>query len=103
MEESVVVEVELPDDGGVLAIRATNLGGAQDVGFHDLKFADVTNTIEHVGKAVKNSISKAAPDRASVEFGVEVAVSAGKLVSILAEGKATATLTVRLEWGNAPG
>ena len=38
------------------------------------------------------------PTRASVEFGVEVAVDAGKLTALLVNGNTTGSLKVTLEW-----
>jgi Trypsin-co-occurring domain 1 len=101
MEEQTTEIVEMKiDDETTLAIRAVDLGGAADVGVLDSKaLKTVTKAIEEVGEAISASIAKVAPNRASVEFGVEVAISAGKLVSLLTSVEGKATLTVTLEWG----
>ena len=95
-----VVELELPS-GRAVAVRAVSLGGAQDVGALDaLHFRNVTETIEDIAEAISEAISKAAPKKATVSFGVEIAVKAGKLVSLLTEADGKATLNVTMEWGN---
>jgi hypothetical protein len=95
---TTVVDVDLPS-GGTVAVRAVQLGGAQDVGFGALTFSGVTDSIEEIARSVYGAIEKVAPKKASVTFGVEVAVKSGKLVSLLAQADGTATLTVTLEWG----
>jgi hypothetical protein len=96
---TTVVDVELPS-GRQIAVRAVDLGGAQDVGMLDrLDFANVTQTIEDIAQAIGDTLDRITPKAATVSFGVEVAVKSGKLVSLLAEGGGTATLTVTLEWG----
>lgn len=98
-EDTRVVELQL-DDETVLAIRAVDLGGAADVGVLDTQaLKAVTKAIEEVGTAISGSIKSVAPTRASVDFGVEVAVSSGKLVSLLTSVEGKATLKVTLEWG----
>jgi hypothetical protein len=64
-------------------------------------FSDVTTTIEDVSQSLVAAFSKVRPDKARVSFGVDVAVKAGKLVSMLTESGGTATLTVTLEWSSA--
>jgi hypothetical protein len=58
--------------------------------------ATVIDTIRAVGEAVQEAIETVRPDKASVEFGIELEGSGG--IPIVAQGKATAHLTVALEW-----
>jgi len=44
------------------------------------------------------ALARVKPDKAIVEFGVDVAVEGGGLTALLVKGKGTATLTVTLEW-----
>jgi len=39
------------------------------------------------------------PQRASVEFGIEIAASEGKLLAVVVRGDAKANLKITLEWG----
>ena len=96
---TTVVDVELPN-GRQVAVRASQLGGAQDVSALDaLEFENVTRTIEDIAEAIGDTLDRITPRAATVSFGIEVAVKSGKLVSLLAEAGGTATLTVTLEWG----
>ena len=59
-----------PARGGTrLYIKATILGGEEDVAFKLFSFEQVTDTIEHVSTALTAALKKAKPKKASVEFG----------------------------------
>lgn len=94
-----IVPVQLAD-GTTVKIRASMLGGYEDVGAFDklLPFEDVTNTIERVAGAMAKSFKKIKPDKASVEFGIEVGVESGALTTFLVQGTGTGNITVTLEW-----
>jgi hypothetical protein len=101
MDAVEVVEVTLPDGQMMLArVHADPAAtGPRDVGLREqLSFAGVTETLRQVGGAVVEAIGKVRPERASVEFGLDLAVKSGKLTGLLVEGDATATLKVTLEW-----
>lgn len=57
-------------------------------------FQDVAATLEGLSDAIKSALQTAAPDKTTVEFGVELAVSSGRLTSLLVEGKGSASLAV---------
>jgi len=99
-EQYELVPAQLPD-GGTVSVRAVNLGGATDVSALDqLSLQDVADSIQQIAATIGSALQKAAPKRASVTFGIEVAVQAGKLTSLLVQGSGTATLNVTLEWGS---
>jgi Trypsin-co-occurring domain 1 len=86
--------------GGTVIIRAVDLGGPQDVGIADkLPFDEVTDSIRKVGASIVAALQDVAPKKATVEFGLEVAVKGGHLVSLLTDAGGKATFTVTLEWG----
>ena len=102
------VEARIPGSARVISIRAGALdangdddSGPQDVSGGLPSFGEVTATIEDVSQSLVAAFDKVKPDKATVSFGVEVAVKAGKLVSLLTEAGGTATLTVTLEWSSA--
>ena len=101
MEERYeLVPARLPD-GGTVSVRAVNLGGATDVSALDqLSLKDVAESIQQIAATIGGALQKASPKKASVTFGIEVAVQAGKLTSLLVQGSGTATLNVTLEWGS---
>jgi hypothetical protein len=97
-----VVEVVLPGGQTMLArVHAADpgAGGPRDVGLREqLLFSGVTDTLQQIGGSVVRALEHVKPERASVEFGLDLAVKAGKLTGLLVEGDATATLKVILEW-----
>jgi hypothetical protein len=109
-ESSVrTVEVELPN-GAAALIRATVLddaapldedeGLARKVAFGDRwAITEVTDALEGFAEAVRAAVSKAAPDKVTVEMSVEVCVKAGRLTALIAEGGGTAAFKVVLTWG----
>jgi hypothetical protein len=94
-----IVTVQL-DDGSSVKFIASDLGGSKDVADLEkiLPFKEVTDTIEVVAKAVLATLHKATPDKASVEFGVEVGIESGKLTALIVKGTGTANLKITLEW-----
>ena len=59
---------------------------------------DIPGGVEGAAGGVA-ALKKAKPKKASVEFGLEIAVEAGKLTALLMESSGTATLKIALEWG----
>ncbi len=57
-------------------------------------------SIQEIATTIGNALKKASPKKASVTFGLEVALQSGKLTSLLVQGSGTATLNVTLEWGS---
>ncbi len=102
MDAVEVVEVTLPGGQTMLArVHATDPvpTGPRDVGLGEqLSFGGVTDTLRQIGEAVVAAIGQVRPERASVEFGLDLGVKSGKLTGLLVEGDATATLKVTLEW-----
>jgi hypothetical protein len=104
--ERKVVEVALPN-GVVALVRAADVDGgrgaskAGPLGRFDLDA--VTGTLEGVSTAVKVALAKAAPDKVTVEFGLELAVTSGVLTGLLVDGEGSGSLSVTLEWGSEGG
>jgi hypothetical protein len=98
---STIVKVDM-GDGRVVAVEAQNLSPDQPVGIRDvLSFDGVTESIEAVAARVTTALDKVRPDRAAVEFGVDVGVETGGLTGLIAKGTGSATLKVTLEWEGA--
>ena len=85
-------------DNNSLKVEATILGGDQDVASNFLEFESVTDTIEDISNAVVGTFDTIKPNKANVEFGLEIAVESGKLTSILVKGTGKANLKITLEW-----
>ncbi len=93
-----IIETKLGDE--TVLVKAVAIGGGQDVAKLGLpEFSDVTKMVESVGASFYEALAAIAPKKASVEFGIEVALKSGKLVGLLVDGSGTATIKVTLEWG----
>jgi Trypsin-co-occurring domain 1 len=98
-----VVSVQL-EDGTSFKINASVIGGETDVVDIQkiLPFKQVTDTIEGVAKSMLATLNKVEPNKASIEFGVEIALEAGGLTALIAKGTGTANLKITLEWEKQP-
>jgi hypothetical protein len=86
-------------NGVAMRVEATLLGGEEDVAFNILSFREVSDAIESIASTFTATLEKVKPKKASVEFGLEVAVESGKLTTLLVKGASTANLKITLEWG----
>lgn len=92
-----VVKIETTS-GKIFHVEATLLGGEEDVASGLMSFDGVADALQEISKAVVATIDAVKPQKASVEFGLEVAVESGKLTAMLVKGSGTASLNVTLEW-----
>jgi hypothetical protein len=102
-QRRTIVPVETAN-GTQVQVQVTRLGGPEeDVAIADRlpSFDEVGTAIEGLSKSIASSIEKVKPQKASVEFGIEVAVESGQLTALLVKGSGTANITVTLEWGSA--
>ena len=94
-----IIKAELAN-GGTLHIQATILGGEEEVVFALPSFEGVTHAIEGIAQSVVSTLEKVKPRKASVEFGLEVALESGQLTALLVKGSGTSNLKITLEWGD---
>ncbi len=99
------MEVRLPTGEVVWARVAVDDDGPVDVGFADkigaLELEGLTETVRGVAGTIRQGLRHAQPDDVTVEFGIEISGKSGKLVSVLAEAGAKATLKITLSWKGA--
>lgn len=88
------------EDGTILQIQATMLGGMEKVGAKEggMSFDNVTKSIKNIAVEIAKVIKDIQPNKATVSLGFDVATSEGQLTALLVKGTASATLTVTLEW-----
>jgi len=100
--QSEVVSIQL-DNGAIVKVRAPVVGGYEEVLSLDdlLPFEEVTNTIEAIAGAITKTFEKIKPDKASVEFGIEVGIDSGTLTTLLAKATGSGNLKITLEWENS--
>ncbi|TKA10504.1 CU044_2847 family protein [Actinacidiphila oryziradicis] len=80
-------------------------GGYEDVGALDrvvAKVEDLRELVTGVAASLRDAVATAAPHEVSVVFGVELAVKAGRIVSVLADGEARSSIAITLTWHNPP-
>ena len=102
MDAREVLTVDFGDNRRILVEARKDADPEADVGVGDLlKFDRVIDTIDAVSESVLEAIKRAAPKKATVEFGVDVGLESGGLTSMLVKGTGSATLNITLEWGGA--
>lgn len=90
-------KVSLPD-GNVVVVEARSLDPQQKVAYKLPSFTEIAGTISSVTTALASAINAAKPQKASIEFGVEIAVEAGQLTALIVKGGAKANLKITLTW-----
>ena len=93
-----IIKTELPN-GAYIHIQTTILDGEEEVAFTLPSFREVTAAIEGIAESMITTLQKVKPQKASVEFGLEVALEAGQLTALLVKGSGTSNLKITLEWG----
>ena len=86
-------------NGATIYVEATALGGEEEVAFTLPPFQAVTDAIEGIADSVVTTLQKVKPKKASVEFGLDVALEAGQLTALLIKGTGSSNLKITLEWG----
>ena len=74
-------------------------GGAETVGLEDKFNLDgVRQTIEAMAAQLEKAWTKVQPSEATVEFGLDLTVKSGKLVGMIVEGGAAASMKITMTW-----
>lgn len=93
---SSAVPVQLPN-GAVVKFEVSQTG-REDVSFDLKNFQPVADAIEGVVQAIAVPLQKVKPKKATVKFGMELAVESGKLTAMVVKGSGKANLEISLEW-----
>lgn len=101
-ERNEIVNTQL-ENGTILRVQATMLGGEEDVAFTLPAFHEVTDAIEGIAEAVATTLKRVHPHKASVAFGLSMAMESGQLTALLVKGTGTSNLNITLEWGGDEG
>lgn len=98
--QSQIVVVKFPD-GRTVKFEAEVAGGEERValGLKSIDFDQIGQTIETVLSSIQDTMQKLAPRKASVKFGVKLAVESGQLTALIVKGQGEANLEVVFEWG----
>ncbi|MFP3989603.1 CU044_2847 family protein [Streptomyces sp. E11-3] len=98
---SDAVEAVMPDGTSIWVRVNDDDQGPRDTGFGDRlvqRLGDLPQTLEAVTHSVSAGLRRAAPDEATLEFGIEIAAKSGQLVSVVTEAGGKATLKVTVVW-----
>ncbi|MCT7983228.1 hypothetical protein NG796_07980 [Laspinema sp. A4] len=106
-----IVPIQLAD-GTIIRLEATVFGKSveetpvaigeeieTDVSFK-IPLKEVTDAIEGIAGAIKKSLDKVKPSKASVEFALEFGYESGELTAMIVKGTGKANLKITLEWSN---
>jgi Trypsin-co-occurring domain 1 len=94
-----IAVLELPN-GRTVHAEVTLLGGEEEVSFDILRTEEIRGILEGVASIIASSVEKLRPAKTAVEFSLELAVEAGKLTALIAQGSGKASLKVTLEWND---
>lgn len=104
MTRDLVVRAQVDSDRIILVEARPSSDPEEDVGVRDLlAFEGVEDSIRTISQRVTEALKSVGPDRASVEFGIDVTIEGGALTGLLARGSGTATLKITLFWDGADG
>lgn len=94
------IPVELPN-GATIQVEVETRG-REDVGLDTHSFQELSNILEGLVEALAVPLQKAKPQKASVKFGLEMAVESGSLTAAIVKGAGKANLEITLEWNQKP-
>jgi len=97
---SETVPVQLPN-GATIKFEVSNTG-REDVSFDPKQFQPVADAIEGVVQMIATPIQKVRPKKATVKFGMELAIESGQLTAIIVKGSGKGNLEITLEWETHP-
>lgn len=85
-------------NGTIVKVEVARTGGEERVAFKVRSFQEVTNAIEGIVDAVAGTLQRVRPSKATVKFGLEVAVESGSLTVLIVKGSSKANLEISMEW-----
>jgi hypothetical protein len=94
------VPVELPN-GAIVQVEVASTG-REDVAFDVKQFQPVADAIEGVVQMIAAPIEKVKPKKATVKFGMELAIESGQLTAVIVKGSGKGNLEITLEWESQP-
>jgi hypothetical protein len=100
--DTEIVKVRLPD-GTELNFEVSRSRGEQRVAklTDVLDSSEIAKTIEGTVEVLRGTFDRIKPDKASVKFGLKVAVESGHLTAVVVKGSGEANLEVTLEWSGS--
>ena len=98
-QRNTLVPVKMDNDTTIkIEVSQT---GREDVAIGKFPFNDITASLDGIIQALSETLARAKPTKATVKFGVEVAVESGKLTAAIVKGSGKGNLEIALEWSKA--
>ncbi|MEO0405465.1 MAG: CU044_2847 family protein [Bacteroidota bacterium] len=94
--DSETISVTLPN-GSAIKFETSDFG-REEVSFDNFSFEEIDSALLGITDAIKRTIQKVKPQKASVKFGIEIGVESGNLTAIIVKGASKANLEITLEW-----
>ncbi len=94
---SNTVPVQLPN-GAIVKFEVTQTGREDVASFDPKQFQPVADAIEGLVQLIASPIQKVKPKKATVKFGMELAIESGQLTAVIVKGSGKANLEITLEW-----
>ena len=100
MDEAEMTVVKTKVDGRVVQLEIRESGPIEeDVRMKDfMSFDGVADSIEAISRRMMTTLANIKPQKAAVEFGVDIGVESGALTALIAKGTGTASMKITLEW-----
>jgi hypothetical protein len=97
---TAAVPFKLPD-GTIMYVEVVPTAGYSKVsaGGELPTFDSVARSIEEIGLMLGETMRKLRPKTATLSFGIEIQMEAGKLTALICKGSGKANLNIALEWG----
>ena len=95
--QTTIIPLKVNQNLTILA-EANALGGEADVSSKLMDFQTITNTVEGIAEKLAHTLEKVQPNKASIEFSLELGVESGQLTALLVKGSGKGNLKVTLEW-----
>ncbi len=95
-DDTEFVPVVLPN-GATVKVEIAH-SGRQDVAVTDFLFKPVMEIIEGLAQSLTEALTRFKPDKATLNFGLEMAVESGGLTALIVKGAGKGNLQIGLEW-----
>ncbi len=87
------------EDGTIIKFETSSLG-KEDVSITSRPIKELCNSIESIVAAIYQPLKNSKATKASVKFGIDVALESGQLTALIVKGNTKANLEITLEWSS---
>jgi len=93
-----IIPVKLGDDE--ILVEATIIGGDENVSNTTQKLEKAIKTVRKLADTMLKGLDEISPDKAVLEFSVELALESGELTALIAKGSSKSNFKITLEWNS---